>query len=58
MFKDQTERSTRRESKKSQRAERAGSRHTASDTWGWNVGFVLSTMGSHGEDFKHWGDMN
>lgn len=57
MFEDQTERSTRRVSKKSQRAERTGSRYTASDTLGWNVGFILSTMGSQGEDFKHWGDM-
>lgn len=37
MFEDQTERSTRRVSKMSQRAERAGSRYTASDTLGWNV---------------------
>ena len=52
MFEDQTERSTRRVSKMSQRAERAGSRYTAQTLWAG-----MCTTGSQGEDLKHWGDM-
>lgn len=52
MFEDQTERSTTRVSKMSQRAERAGSRYTAQTLWAG-----MCTTGSQGEDLKHWGDM-
>lgn len=50
----QTEWSTRRLSKKSQRD---GARYTASEVLGQSLGFISSTMGSQGEDFKHRGDM-
>lgn len=30
-----------------------GAMCVASEAMGWGVGFILSTMGSHGEDFKH-----
>lgn len=49
-----TEWSTKRESRESQR-ERDGARCKASESLRWSLGFVLSTMGSQGEDVKHRG---